>query len=361
MLEIIHDLAPGATLGFASGTQGISSLVHAIDFLQNEFEADIIVDDVGYPNQPFFENGIVSIRAQNAVNAGVVFISAAGNDGQRHYQAPLNVADNRPFNDVIIRPHQFAPNDLSQSFDLQTGEAIEVVLQWDNPFGNAEDDLNVYLLDGDSIVAQSAEVQPIETRQPLEIVRYISDQQRRIDVVVDALTLRSSITPTIEMLFVTSHPPEYRMSQDSIFGHPAVPDVISVGAAGVVSPTQIQPYSSQGPVSIRHPVPEERIKPDVIATDCVDTSVPGVFQTFCGTSAAAPHVAALAALLLEAEPEADPQRIRTLLADTAVDLGETGVDTVFGAGRVDAMEALLHSRYGRNPNGFTLAIPLISR
>ncbi len=87
MLEIIHDLAPEAILGFSSGFSGVSGFVGAVDFLQYDFQADVIVDDLGYLNEPFFENGIIGTRAQRAVDEGVVFVSAAGNDADIHYQA----------------------------------------------------------------------------------------------------------------------------------------------------------------------------------------------------------------------------------------------------------------------------------
>lgn len=358
MLEIIHDLAPGAILGFSSGIQGITGFVGAIDFLQNEFQADVIVDDVGYLNEPFFEDGIISTRAQQAVDAGVVFISSAGNDAQRHYQALLNLPPGCPTGVTRQCLHQFAPGDTTQRFTLQPGQTIRVVLQWDNPFQAAQDDLNLYLLEGDTELAAATERQEL-TRRPLEIMPLYINQTGRaqqVDLVVDAIVLNSGTTPLIKMFFLTDSSAEYITSTGSIFGHPAVPDVLTIGAVPVHDPTRIQPYSSRGPVTISHPWPETRAKPDLVATDCVRTSVPG-FQTFCGTSAAAPHVAALAALMLEAELEATPARVRTLLQQNAVDLGPPGFDMTYGAGRADAIQSLYNSRAVPAPSNIFL--PLI--
>ncbi|MER6798929.1 S8 family serine peptidase, partial [Amycolatopsis mediterranei] len=82
-----------------------------------------------------------------------------------------------------------------------------------------------------------------------------------------------------------------------------------------------------------------RNKPDITAADGVATSVTG-FQPFFGTSAAAPHAAAIAALLLSGRPTATPAQIRTALVSSAIDLGTPGFDTVTGNGVIMAGPAL---------------------
>lgn len=59
-----------------------------------------------------------------------------------------------------------------------------------------------------------------------------------------------------------------------------------------------------------------------------------------GTSMAAPHVAGLAALLLEMDPSLTPAEVRQLIRDGAVDLGSAGFDSAYGWGRVDAVNSL---------------------
>jgi subtilisin family serine protease len=84
---------------------------------------------------------------------------------------------------------------------------------------------------------------------------------------------------------------------------------------------------------------EVRKKADLTAADGVATSVPG-FTTFFGTSAAAPHAAAIAALVKSAKPRLAPNRIRRALTRTALDIEAAGVDRDSGAGIVDAFAAL---------------------
>lgn len=344
MLEIVHDLAPDAVLGFASGFNGVMDFVRAIDYLQNEFQADIIVDDLGYLSEPFFENGTIGTRAQQAVDAGVVFVSAAGNSNGRHYQAPLSVPDG--CTPTAVCAHNFTPADNTQSLTVFPGETIRAVLQWDNPFTNdaaaAErlDDLDLLLYVGDQLVGSSIGDQRV-TRQPFEFAFYRNDSgaTQQMQIVVDIFGLNGGALPTIELLTVSASSLEYNSGTDSIYGHPAMPGVLGVGAVPAAQPDEISSYSSRGPVTIRGPVAEVRAKPDLVATDCVETTTPG-FGVFCGTSAAAPHVAAVAALLLEQEPAASPARIRELLVAGTVDLGPRGFDLTYGAGRVDALAAL---------------------
>jgi subtilisin family serine protease len=67
----------------------------------------------------------------------------------------------------------------------------------------------------------------------------------------------------------------------------------------------------------------------------------GGYDFTTGTSVATAHVSGLAALLLERDPVLTPDAVRAILMRTARDLGPAGRDDQFGAGLVDAYEALL--------------------
>ncbi len=121
--------------------------------------------------------------------------------------------------------------------------------------------------------------------------------------------------------------------------------VISAGAINAADPDNdtIAFYSSRGPTN------DNRVKPDITGIDCVTVTGAGGFGSpFCGTSAAAPHIAGIAALLLECNPEllagepgdspsGDRTALRDALLNNAVDLAPTGADHTYGYGRADAL------------------------
>ena len=86
MLEIVHDIAPNASLVFHDCGWNVLEFNQAIDALADA-GCRVIVDDIGWTDEPFFEDGVVAARAADAVSRrGVVYISAAGNDAGLHYQ-----------------------------------------------------------------------------------------------------------------------------------------------------------------------------------------------------------------------------------------------------------------------------------
>src|SRR6185436_4353917 len=82
-----------------------------------------------------------------------------------------------------------------------------------------------------------------------------------------------------------------------------------------------------------------RQKPDIAAADGVATTVPG-FNPFFGTSAAAPHAAAIAALLKSYNPLLTTAQIRQVLTSSALEIEGPGVDRDSGWGLVMALQAL---------------------
>jgi len=129
---------------------------------------------------------------------------------------------------------------------------------------------------------------------------------------------------------------------DSVFGHAAAPEAVTVGAldAHQLIHQDVEPYSSQGPATIRYPVEEMRPKPDVCALDAVSVTGAGGFPIeFRGTSAAAPHIAAIAALLKGAMPEFSMETIREIITTDAADIWLVGYDTTSGYGRAEVLDS----------------------
>jgi len=369
MLEIIHDIAPGASLAFCGPTTSIE-FISCIDFLLS-IGVDVIVDDLGLYDQPFFEDGPVALEARSAVQSGVVFVSAAGNDALEHYQADyidINPEDN------INNFHDFGAAGGIGSIDgilalIPPNKGTNIILQWSDPFGQSSNNYDLFVLPvvGTTILCAPVSCTSIMiqdgTQDPVEIVTV--GNTSLVDPLIIAIVINkfSGLDQTLEMYFNIFVPPPFELqpnlnvSSDSIFGHPAVEEVIAVGAVPFFDPFQVEEFSSQGPSTIFFPNFEEREKPDVVAPDNVSITGAGGFGggTFLGTSAAAPHVAGVAALILEASPLLTPAQVQNILRTTAIDVSPNGIkeiidiaevaqerifNPVAGFGLVDALAAV---------------------
>src|SRR5262249_22406059 len=140
---------------------------------------------------------------------------------------------------------------------------------------------------------------------------------------------------------------EHGTAAGSIVGHPALDEVVTVAAIDVADPglDDVEPFSSRGPARIDFPTRQDRAKPDLAGFDGVSISNAGGFPAcppscaFFGTSAASPHTAGVAALLLQKDPSLTPAAVQAALRAGAADIGVTGFDDASGFGRLDALGA----------------------
>jgi hypothetical protein len=344
MAEIIHDLAPGATLLFHTGFPDSLAMRAAVEAL-TDAGADVIVDDLGFFAEPFFQDGRVAQAVQRAIRRGVVYVTAAGNSATQHYQAPYR--EFAPHDgDPKTNLHDFGSGDTRLDIRLPAHGELSVFLQWPNLFNGSANtaDYDLFLVDADgNTIASSDDDQLGVHAPPLEAVaiQNTSAVSRTVGVVINrtagaALPLELYFNGTAQLL-------EHNVPGNSISGHPCVRNAIAVGAIDVNDRgfNTVEPFSSQGPCEIFFPDFEIRSKPDVAAADGVVTSL-ARFHPFFGTSAAAPHVAAVVALLLEAAggPDAigNTELVNTLRL-AAVDIDLPGVDPRAGYGVVNAVQA----------------------
>jgi subtilisin family serine protease len=335
ILEIVHDLAPDATLLFSSGVDSPMAFVDALHCL-TAAGANVIVDDLGFFGEPYFADGDLADAVRAVVQGGVSYHTAAGNSALLHYEGEFRPSPQSKF-------HNFSTGsgvDNTNGVSIPPGGSLLCVLQWDDPFGRADDNYDLLLVDQNrNPIAVSDSVQN-GSQDPLEIV---TRSNNSATTEVDGLVIERARgdTRTLELFCVRDvQGMEYVTPTSSIFGHAAVAEAVTVAAIDAADPglDTVERFSGQGPVRLAFP-PETRAKPDVAGFDGVNTSVPG-FAPFFGTSAAAPHVAAIAALMLQRNPFITPATIRSVLTATAVDIGAPGFDDVAGAGRVDALAAV---------------------
>ena len=344
MLQIIHDIAPGAQLAFKTGFISAGSFAASIIDLADA-NCDIIVDDVTYITEPFFKDGLVAQAVDEVTARGVTYVSAAGNYGDNAYDGVFNPAP-APLG-IPGLAHDFGGGDVMQSITLKPGK-YTFSLQWVDDFysigetenGGAHIDLDIYMIDddgtvrynrnynnlgGDPLEVMDFEVKDVETTTNLMVVNAFGSQAVRFKYVIFRGT---GITFN-----------EFEQGTSTIVGQANAAGAIAVGAVlylntppfGVAVPTPAS-FSSRGGTLING---QSRNKPDICAPNGVNTTVDlgGVgdqidgdeFPNFSGTSAAAPHVAASIALIKEARQKflglaTTPQDARDLLISTALDM-----------------------------------------
>jgi len=387
MSQIVYDMAPGAALMFHSGIDGIASYANAITALADA-GADVIIDDLLIVNEPMFQDGVVAQSIDAVVASGVAYFSAAGNSGRQSYEAAFDdsgeifcieffepIGDCDPLFERVGTMHDFDPGPGVDNFlniTVPVDGVMTIAMQWDQPFGGAgpQTDHDILLLDstGTTYINISANDNIVmgESWEALQFnnaeVLYYGTEFSVALTYDDVDSVGPPATLVKLVVFgedVVLH--EWSTSGSTTYGHANAAGAETVGAAFFletpefgVAPPQLQPYSSAGGTPILFDVngsplasPEVRQKPEITAIDGVNTTFffddrhgnDGV-DDFFGTSAAAPHAAGIAALLLDAKPQASVNEIYAALEDTAIDMGVAGVDYDSGHGLIQADAAV---------------------
>jgi subtilisin family serine protease len=364
MMQLIHDVAPGAKQLFRTAGGGEADFAVGIGELVAA-GADIIVDDVRYFTEPFFQDGIIAQAAQSAADMGIPYFSSAGNYGADSYESPFrNSGETGPGGGIL---HDFNPGagvDTLQHIVVPPFGKVTLILQWDQPHRSvsgppgATSDVDVYIYECFlfcSIVAKAVE-DNLATGDPIELVSFGGFTDHWI-----AIELFSGPTPRLLKYIVVGDADilEYDTQSSTLVGHANAAGSEAVAAAFYgdtptfgITPPVVEPFSSRGGTPILFstagiPVNERRVKPEITAPDGTNTTFFGGddiemdgFPNFSGTSAAAPHAAAVAALLLEATPSLSPAQVYATLEGSAIDMGSPGFDVDSGFGLIQADVAL---------------------
>jgi Subtilase family len=391
MAQIVHDVAPGANLAFATAFSGETAFAENIERLAKPIPlgagAKVIADDVSYFEEPFFQEGPVGVAVKNVTEGGVTYFSSAGNNNLINGSHDIASWEAPQFRDAGSCPSALANFEATEEVFLNAshcmdfnpgeeadttfgitvgpGETLTADLQWAEAWEAVNTDLDVFLLGpGGDVVAAEGKDNPA-TGRPVEILGWENESGSATTVRL-MINRFSGALPRLKVALlqngggVTSTEYESSLGGDivgpTIFGHNGGESTLSVAAIRFNTTAAPESYSSRGPVTHYFgPVngttpaaalgsPQVLSKPDLTATDCggtsffVPTATPALFR-FCGTSAAAPHAAGVAALMMQRDPFASPSEIRSALVNSATPIDTFGLDAV-GAGLVDAVGAL---------------------
>jgi hypothetical protein len=395
MSQIIHDVAPGAGIVFRTAFFTANDFAKGIRDLKLA-GCKIIVDDVTYPTEPFLKDGIVAKTVDSVVNEGVTYFSAAGNFADQSYEKNFNPIDASSIGFAGKKAHNFGNGDMFQKIKLRPGN-YTFVFQWlDSIYsvgqGGTLHDLDFFLtkkdngteligfnrdnLNGDPIefipitilgdsptdtVAKEYNILIINnttTGNPARIKYIVFKRDGRADIQwqeyhegVSTVIGQSNATNAMAIGAVRFN---HTIDRYTLQRHPLMPDPLNgIPASGITKP-QLESFSSIGGTFING---VQRQKPDLVAADGVNTTVKlgqdypnnalDGYSNFFGTSAAAPHAAAAAALIMQGRkkfltgsPETTAGQIRSLFQSTAFDMATPGFDYSSGYGLIDADSAM---------------------
>ncbi len=329
MAEIVHDIAPAAKICFSASGATQTTMAASIRNLRTSSQAlsDIIVDDIGFPDEPFFSDGIISQAIEDVVTSNalagkkVTYFSAAGNADNRGYAADANIITsvaaqsyrgNVKLTSVPSTLYAGGFQNIGSNaapaivMPVTTGaDPAEIVFQWDDPFnfGSVTTDYNLLVFDqsGNYLSSASGIDNNLSTGQPIEIVDLNPNTSYQL-----VISLRTNAPPTARHLRMISFGggtitgPYFTDNVISLFGHPAAADANAVEAYVYSNtPNTIANYNSgklnppPGPYEPasesfnakggalpfyfnaqgqRLSSPEIRMKPEFAAADGVDTS-----------------------------------------------------------------------------------------
>lgn len=346
--EAAFDVAPEAEY-YIANIASLGDLRDTVYWMVSE-GVDVINMSVGFlfhgpgdGTTPFSNSSLRIVDA--AVGSGAIWVNAAGNSARVNWFGPFSDPD-------ANRTHQFsaAGDECNGVFiELAPFEGFTAQLRWEDSWGGASSDLDLYLisLSGSTFRLPEDAVATSETVQsgganniPYERIR-IEYGDIPAGVYCLAVNRRAGAAPDWVQILVWGaasrlqhHTPAHSITNPA---ESANAGLLAVGAAGrnasLTNPfntTIIEPFSSQGPTT------DYRIKPDIVGADAGQSvtyrSGRNYNGYFFGTSQASPHVAGLAALVKQRFPEYGPQQIAQYLKDHADERGAAGTDNVWGHG-----------------------------
>jgi subtilisin family serine protease len=320
--EVVHDIAPDAKLVLYRFLTDQEFLAAVLDL--ESMHVDVVNASVGFDNVWHADDTSDYSRAvDRIVLGGTVWVGAAGNENNKYAIGPLSDVDDDGYIEI-----ETAAGPMEGIVVYTDDGAIDVSFRWTDPMTESANDLDLVAFNEDGTeCARSIEPQSGKGSSPYEEIVAVCSSAT---VTVYPLTTHSADLSVLDGFVYGVHgidPAAWSWARNLTLPADAK-GAISVGSCDGVDGTAPD-YTSRGPTE------DGRTKPDVCGPTDVTTATLGE-AAFEGTSASAPHVAGLAALVVEALGKKEPEAVAKWISENALDLGEEGADDTFGSGFAQA-------------------------
>ena len=346
MMEIVHDMAPGAKLAFATAFNSPRALADNIRALRFTYHCDVIVDDVIYYDESPYQDDIIAAAVDDVVADGAVYFSSAGNEGNYDdgtsgtWEGDFKSAGTLATLPSGYTVHNFGDKVISDRIEVGGGP---LVLQWSDPSSldapMSSNDYDLFVLDQDlrNVLVASTDLQDgaglpfeylgfnIPAGLRVVVAKHPNAEARALRATIYSGELglstdgrdvrsqlggraRSALPPSMSRKRTAASSPAARRRRSSCTA-PTVRGACSTTATATRSTPDKVTFASGGGQHPQQARPRRR--PTASRRRCRRTTG---LNPFFGTSAAAPHAGAIAALVKSAVPTAstpDPQTALT--------------------------------------------------
>ncbi|MFT3785231.1 MAG: hypothetical protein QM770_03575 [Tepidisphaeraceae bacterium] len=172
MAQLIYDVAPGASIAFSTCGESVTEFADAIRALADA-GCNVIVDDVGFTNEPLFQSGVVGDAASEVTKRGIAYFSAQANSNWAGYQSYTNWVTTGSGERVV--DFDPSPNRVDTRMTITFDEPTYLKFSWDNLWngvvGDVTADVDVRLYDNTAQggVVFAGEDNNFFTGAPLEV------------------------------------------------------------------------------------------------------------------------------------------------------------------------------------------------